>query len=39
MIAFPTAAVVAVVVLAIALTMETRRYRQAKALAGIERAG
>lgn len=39
MIAFPTAAVVAVVVLTIALTMETRRYRQAKALAGIERAG
>ncbi|HEX6504515.1 MAG TPA: hypothetical protein VF011_14845 [Terriglobales bacterium] len=39
MVAFPTAVVVAVVVLSITLTMETRRYRQEKALAGIERAG
>jgi ABC-type dipeptide/oligopeptide/nickel transport system permease component len=38
-VAFPTAVVVAVVVLAVTLTMETRRYRQEKALAGIERAG
>lgn len=38
-VAFPTAVVVAVVVLSITLTMETRRYRQEKALAGIERAG
>jgi len=39
MIAFPTAAVVAVVALTITLTMETRRYRQVKALTEIERAG
>ena len=38
-VAFPTAVVVAVVVLSITLTMETRRYRQEKTLAGIERAG
>lgn len=38
-VAFPTAVVVAVVVLAVTLTMETRRYRQEKTLAGIERAG
>lgn len=39
MVAFPTAVVVGVVVLAVTLTMETRRYRQEKALAAIERAG
>lgn len=39
MVAFPTAVVVAIVVLSTTLTMETRRYRQEKALAGIERAG
>ena len=39
MVAFPTAIVVGVVVLIVTLTMETRRYRQEKALSGIERAG
>jgi thiamine transporter ThiT len=38
-VAFPTAVVVAIVVLSVTLTMEIRRYRQDKALAGIERAG
>lgn len=38
-VAFPTAVIVFVVVLAVTLIMETRRYRQEKALAGIERAG
>jgi ABC-type dipeptide/oligopeptide/nickel transport system permease component len=38
MVAFPTAVVVGIVVLAVTLTMETRRYRQEKALAAIERA-
>ena len=38
-IAFPTAVVVAFVVLSVTLVMELRRYRQEKALAGIERAG
>jgi hypothetical protein len=37
-VAFPTAVIVGVVVLAVTLVMETRRYRQEKALAGIERA-
>lgn len=39
LIAFPTAVAVALVALTITLRMEARRYRQAKALAGIERAG
>jgi ABC-type dipeptide/oligopeptide/nickel transport system permease component len=38
MVAFPTAVVVGIVVLAVTLTMETRRYRQEKTLAAIERA-
>jgi hypothetical protein len=37
-VAFPTALVVGVVVLIVTLIMETRRYRQEKALSGIERA-
>ena len=39
MVAFPTAIVVGIVVLIVMLTVETRRYRQEKALAAIERAG
>lgn len=39
MVAFPAAVIVGAVVLAVTLTVETRRYRQEKALAGIERAG
>ncbi len=39
MVAFPTAVVVGIVVLAVTLTTETRRYREEKALASIERAG
>jgi ABC-type dipeptide/oligopeptide/nickel transport system permease component len=38
-VAFPTAVIVALIVLVVSLTMEIRRYRQEKALASIERAG
>ncbi len=38
-IAAPVAAVVGVIVLVLSLAMEIRHYRQAKALADIERAG
>ncbi len=38
LIAFPTAVVVAAVVLVVSLTAETRRYRRERALAAIERA-
>ena len=39
MVAFPTAIIVGVVALIVMLTLETRRYRQEKALLAIERAG
>lgn len=39
MVAFPTAVVVGLVVLAVTFTLETRRYRQEKALSALERAG
>jgi len=39
MVAFPTAIVVGIVVLIVMMTLETRRYRQEKALAALERAG
>jgi ABC-type dipeptide/oligopeptide/nickel transport system permease component len=39
MVAFPTAAIVGIVVLIVMMTLETRRYRQEKALTAIERAG
>ena len=39
LIAFPAAGVVAAVVLVSSIVMEVRHYRQAKALAKIERAG
>jgi hypothetical protein len=38
-VAAPTAMAAAVIVLVSATVVEVRRYRQAKALAGIERAG
>jgi ABC-type dipeptide/oligopeptide/nickel transport system permease component len=39
MVAFPTAAIVGIVVLIVMMTLETRRYQQEKALTAIERAG
>jgi hypothetical protein len=39
LIAFPTSAIVAIVVLIISFVTEARRYRDDKALAAIERAG
>ena len=39
MVAFPTAIIVGIVVLIVMMTLETRCYRQEKALAALERAG